>query len=223
MDQFLAFPVDMIPYLVVTLIIAFSIHEFAHAYIAYLFGDPTAKEQGRLTLSPLAHLDVFGTLMIFLLGFGWAKPVPVNRSYFKRPRLSGILVSVAGPLSNFMLMCLAFLVWYLLMSWGIEARVERETFEVIYRFVNTFILLNLILGIFNLLPFPPLDGYRIVEDLVSPAWRVKLRQLENYGIVIFLLIVLTPLDQYTITPIFDTLIPFVFSAVDHVFSRWFLG
>lgn len=96
MHQFLAYPLREIPYVVLALAIAFSVHEFAHAYVAYKFGDPTAKEQGRLTLSPLAHLDILGTLLIFIAGFGWARPVPVNRGYFRHPRVAGILVSVAG-------------------------------------------------------------------------------------------------------------------------------
>ncbi|TXK90232.1 site-2 protease family protein, partial [Parageobacillus sp. SY1] len=89
MEQLLPYSLNEIPYVFMTLAIAFSIHEFAHAYVAYKFGDPTAKNEGRLTLSPLAHLDLLGTLLIFLAGFGWAKPVPVNRFHFKHPRLAG--------------------------------------------------------------------------------------------------------------------------------------
>ena len=98
--DFLAYPLSMIPYLAITLMIAFTFHEFAHAFVAYKFGDMTAKNQGRLTLNPLKHLDPIGTILIFIAGFGWARPVPVNRFFFKKPRLAGILVSVAGPLSN---------------------------------------------------------------------------------------------------------------------------
>jgi Zn-dependent protease len=83
------FSLDQLPYIIITLIVAFSVHEFAHAFVAYKFGDPTAKNQGRLTLSPLVHLDPIGTIALFLLGFGWAKPVPVNRFFFKNPRLAG--------------------------------------------------------------------------------------------------------------------------------------
>ncbi len=82
MERFLAFPLELIPYVVISLLIAFTVHEYAHAYVAYKFGDPTAKNQGRLTLSPLAHLDPIGTILIFIAGFGWARPVPVNRFFF---------------------------------------------------------------------------------------------------------------------------------------------
>lgn len=85
------------PYLVITLIVSFTMHELAHAYVAYKFGDDTAKKQGRLTLNPIKHLDPFGAILILVAGFGWARPIPVNRRFFKKPRLAGVLVSVAGP------------------------------------------------------------------------------------------------------------------------------
>ncbi|WP_102347447.1 site-2 protease family protein [Bacillus sp. Marseille-P3661] len=222
MEQFLAFPLKDIPLLILVLAIAFSVHEFAHAYVAYRFGDPTAQKQGRLTLSPLAHLDIFGTIMIFIAGFGWARPVPVNRAYFKRPRLMGILVSLAGPLSNFILVLVGFFLWYSLLSSDfILTNLPANVVDTLYQFFNLFILLNLILFMFNLLPFPPLDGYRMVEDLAPPKIRVVLTKYENYGILIFLILVITPLDQYTITPIFHKVIPAVFSGLDQVFTRIF--
>lgn len=217
MERFLAFPLEDIPLLVIVLAIAFSVHEFAHAYVAYLFGDPTAKNQGRLTLSPFAHLDVFGTIMIFIAGFGWAKPVPVNRFHFKRPRLAGVLVSIAGPLSNLLLVVVGFLIWYGLIAAGVLDFVPMSLSKTLYQFFNLFILLNIILCVFNLLPFPPLDGYRILEDLSPLNIRAKLTQYENYGILIFLILVITPLDQYTITPIFNKVIPFVFEVFEQLF------
>lgn len=83
LNQFLVYPLELIPYVAITLVVAFTMHELAHAYVAYRFGDPTAKNQGRLTLNPLKHLDIFGTILIFVAGFGWARPVPVNRYHFK--------------------------------------------------------------------------------------------------------------------------------------------
>ncbi|WP_374723535.1 site-2 protease family protein [Calidifontibacillus erzurumensis] len=219
MERFLAFPLQDIPLLVIVLAIAFSVHEFAHAYVASRFGDPTAKNQGRLTLSPLAHLDIFGTLLIFIAGFGWAKPVPVNRFYFKRPRLAGFLVSLAGPLSNLLLVFIGFLLWYALDISGVLNLLNESIGHTLYRFFNLFILLNIVLFIFNLLPFPPLDGYRILEDLASPNLRAKLVQYENYGILIFLILVITPLDQYTITPLFHKVIPFVFTTIESMFLK----
>lgn len=201
--EFLAFELKLIPYVVIVLAIAFTVHEFAHAYVAYKFGDPTAKKQGRLTLSPLAHLDPIGTLLIFIAGFGWAKPVPVNRFYFKNPRLAGVLVSVAGPLSNLVIAFIGLAVWYILLSAGALSSLSPGTAESLEQFFNILVLLNITLFIFNLFPFPPLDGYRIIEDLAPAGVRAKMTQFESYGIVVFLILVLTPLDKYTIQPAFS--------------------
>lgn len=215
LEQFLAYPLRQIPYVVITLMFAFTFHEFAHAYVAYKFGDMTAKNQGRLTLNPLQHLDPFGTLLILIAGFGWARPVPVNRFHFKRPRLAGVLVSVAGPLSNLVLASVGFIVFYGLKSFGYVPSVNFTDF------LNIFIYLNVVLFIFNLLPLPPLDGYRIVEDLAPNHIRAKMTQYEQYGVLIFLVLVITPLDQFTIQPIFGFVLPWVLDGLSHFFSMLF--
>lgn len=202
-NSFLKFPLEKIPYVIITLMVAFTFHEFAHAYVAYKFGDPTAKRQGRLTLSPLAHLDPFGTLLIFIAGFGWARPVPVNRSFFKRPRLAGILVSVAGPLSNLVIAFLGTAIWYILLAANALTALPDSYVNSLQAFFNIFVSLNVMLFIFNLLPFPPLDGYRIIEDLSPAHIRAKMTQYESYGMIVFLILVITPLDGYIIQPIFD--------------------
>src|SRR5213595_168553 len=176
LGQFLAYPLRDIPFVAITLMIAFTFHEFSHAYVAYRFGDMTAKKQGRLTLNPIKHLDPIGTLLIFIAGFGWARPVPVNRYNFRKPRLAGVLVSIAGPLSNLILTALGFLIWYAFMKAGATANLSTSIVD----FLNLFIQLNIVLFIFNLLPFPPLDGYRIVEDLVPNDARAKMTQYESY-------------------------------------------
>jgi Zn-dependent protease len=217
-ESLLPYSIGEIPYVLMALAMAFSVHEFAHAYVAYKFGDPTAKNQGRLTLSPLAHLDLFGTLLIFIAGFGWARPVPVNRHHFKNPRLAGILVSFAGPFSNLILAALGFAVWYSMIGFGIVDMIPDWFAAGFGEFFQIFIGLNVLLFIFNLLPFPPLDGYRIIEDLAPSDVRIKLSQFENYGALIFLVLVLTPLDQYTIHPIFNVAIPFIIQILDSIFS-----
>ncbi|NNU90063.1 site-2 protease family protein [Anoxybacillus sp. CHMUD] len=222
MDQFLAYPLREIPYVVLALALAFSVHEFAHAYVAYKFGDPTAKQQGRLTLSPLAHLDILGTLLIFIAGFGWARPVPVNRGYFRHPRVAGILVSVAGPLSNLLLAAIGFALWYGMIRIGIFDFIPIWIRDGLYQFFEIYIGLNILLFVFNLLPFPPLDGYRIIEDLAPMHIRAKMTQFENYGALIFLILIFTPLDQYTIRPIFHVAIPTVAQWLQDIFSTLIL-
>ncbi|GIN63112.1 putative zinc metalloprotease YwhC [Robertmurraya siralis] len=213
MEQFLAFPINQIPYVVITLMVAFTVHEFAHAYVAYRFGDPTAKNQGRLTLNPIHHLDPIGTILIFIAGFGWARPVPVNRFFFKKPRLASIMVSIAGPLSNLVMGCIGFIIWYVLVGTGLAVEAPIYVSE----FLDMFIKLNLLLFVFNLLPFPPLDGYRIIEDLVPATVRPKLTQFEQYGSIIFLILVITPLDQYTIHPILNTFYPAIVGGLNDFF------
>lgn len=221
MERFLAFPLEQIPYVVAVLLIAFTVHEFAHAYVAYKFGDPTAKNQGRLTLSPLAHLDPIGTLLIFIAGFGWARPVPVNRFFFKNPRLAGVLVSIAGPISNLIVASIGFCLLYLFARTGLLGSMSPAVQDGSIQFFEMLIYLNVLLFVFNLLPFPPLDGYRILEDLAPADIRAKMTQYESYGIIIFLFLVITPLDQYTIQPIFNTVIPFVISLLQGVFGSLF--
>ncbi|MCM3411608.1 site-2 protease family protein [Metabacillus litoralis] len=203
LSSFLAFPLEMFPYVIITLMVAFTFHEFAHAYVAYKFGDPTAERQGRLTLNPLAHLDPFGTILIFIAGFGWARPVPVNRYFFKRPRLAGVLVSIAGPLSNLVIAFIGTAIWYILLTTNAVSALPDNVVTSLEQFFNIFVSLNVILFIFNLLPFPPLDGYRIIEDLAPTHIRSKMTQYESYGIIIFLILVITPLDAYIIQPIFE--------------------
>jgi Zn-dependent protease len=210
-ERFLAFSLSELPYVAITLMLAFTFHEFAHAYVAYKFGDHTAKNQGRLTLNPIQHLDPLGTLLIFIAGFGWARPVPVNRFFFKNPRLAGVLVSIAGPISNLVLAVIAYTIVY---ANGLP--------DFFYDFFDIFIPLNLVLFVFNLLPFPPLDGYRILEDLAPANIRPKMTQFETYGSVIFLILVITPLDQYTIQPIFNVVLPFIVNGLNEFFYQIFI-
>jgi Zn-dependent protease len=223
LNSFLAFPLELIPYVAITLIIAFTLHEFAHAYVAYKFGDETAKRQGRLTLSPLSHLDPFGTLLIFIAGFGWAKPVPVNRYFFKRPRLAGVLVSVAGPVSNLLLAFLGTAASYILLATNALAALPINYVNSLQDFFTIFVLLNVMLFIFNLLPFPPLDGYRIIEDLSPTHIRAKMTQYESYGIIIFFILVITPLDGYIIHPILDGGRTLIMDMFHNLLRPMFLG
>lgn len=213
-ERFLKFPLEQVPLVAAVLFIAFTVHEFAHAYTAYKFGDHTAKDQGRLTLNPMQHLDPLGTLLIFIAGFGWARPVPVNRFHFKKPRLASIIVSLMGPISNFVLAIIGSAILFFLMVTGIAAQLPILAIQ----FFNLFIWINVLLFVFNLMPLPPLDGYRIVEELVPPSVRVKLTEFEKYGSLIFLILVITPLSHYTIRPILDNVVPFFVQSIQHLFA-----
>lgn len=213
-ERFLAYRLEDLPYVIVSLLIAFTVHEFSHAYVAYKFGDPTAKNEGRVTLNPISHLDPIGTLLILIAGFGWARPVPVNRFHFKNPKLAGVLVSFAGPFSNLLVAILGYLIFYGLLAAGVGPDLPF----FIQPFFEMLINLNILLFVFNLIPLPPLDGYRIVQDLVSADLRAKMTQYEQYGSLIFLILIITPLSRYTISPILNNVVPFVGGALNQFFT-----
>lgn len=153
-------------------------HEWAHAWAALQLGDDTAARRGRLTLNPLAHLDPIGTFSLVLFGFGWGKPVPVSPYRLRGDmRRSYALVSIAGPLSNLVLSMLAAIPFRLgwLGFYGNSSIISLE--DVLMRFIS----INLALMLFNLIPFPPLDGSRVLAWLLPRGWAVKFEQLEQYG------------------------------------------
>ncbi|WP_068774341.1 site-2 protease family protein [Paenibacillus sp. FJAT-26967] len=199
----LAYGFDVIPFVLLVLILAFTVHEFAHAYSAYKFGDSTAYNEGRVTLNPRVHLDVFGTIVFILVGFGWAKPVPVRRSNFKKPRLMGVIVSAVGPLSNLVMAFIGLLILYLLWTFGGIETWSTGTQKAALLFLVLLVQINIVLFILNLLPVPPLDGYRILEDVLPVAGREKMRQYEQWGMIVLLLLVfIEPLYRVTLGPIF---------------------
>ena len=166
--------------LVLALLVAVTVHEFAHAWTSWKLGDPTAKLSGRLTLNPKAHFDPLGTLLLLFTGFGWGKPVPFNPLNFAEPLKDAALVSLAGPLSN-LLLALAL---------SQLARLQSSLSALLL----PIIILNINLGVFNLLPIAPLDGFRIVSGVLPKKLAFKWEKLGSYGIL-FLLILLLPLGE----------------------------
>ena len=202
MDYRLPFEWSHLPFLFTAIAIAFTFHEYAHAAAAYRFGDPTAYKLGRVTLNPMSHLSLLGLLFILLLGFGWARPVPVNRSNFKHPRLMSIIVSAVGPLSNLIVAVISAAVVYGIFSAGWMDGTSTGAVKAVGLIFYYLVHMNLLLFIFNLIPLPPLDGYRILEDLAPIRMRLQMMKYEAWGVYIFLLIVfITPLFNITIGPI----------------------
>ncbi|MEI7028078.1 site-2 protease family protein [Paenibacillus sp. y28] len=202
MDSFLAFPLNIMPFVILALIIAFTVHEFAHAFVADRFGDSTPRDQGRVTLNPVSHLDIFGTLLVLIAGFGWAKPVMVNRRNFKYPRLMSLVVSAAGPISNWVIAFIGLVAYMYLMKHGVLSGWSEGASEAVFTFLSLLVGLNMMLFVFNLIPLPPLDGYRIVFELLPSMLRARLVQYEQWSIFIFLLLVfIPPLNRVTIGPI----------------------
>ncbi len=167
---------------VITLVIAFTIHEFSHAWVATMFGDETPRNAGRLTLNPLAHLDLFGSLLLLVAGFGWAKPVPIN-PYAMRSRSGVMWTSLAGPFSNFLMAIVAAIPLRLGVNY-----IGGSNFLGL--FLEDFMLINLVLMLFNLIPIAPLDGEKIAEYVWPPAWGRVLERISRYGPVILIFLVL---------------------------------
>ncbi len=158
-------------------LVAITVHEFSHAYAAFKMGDTTASDQGRLSLNPLDHLDPIGTLMLILFRFGWAKPVPINPYRFKNYKKGIILVSLAGPASNILMALGGALLARFIIPLG---------FIILSRFIYTFIFINIVLAIFNLLPIPPLDGSRLITVLIPPKYNHIAVFLERYGFIMLI-------------------------------------
>lgn len=219
LNSILAFPLDELPFIVLVLLIQFTVHEFAHAYSAYKFGDDTAYREGRVTLNPMAHLDIFGFILILLAGFGWAKPVPVRASRFKNPRMMSVVVSLVGPLSNLLLGIISIIAYVLLIKFGVMSSVSAGVASAIDVFFNYMIHFSFLLFVFNLIPLPPLDGYRIAAEFLPLQTRIKVEQNAHWATIIFLLLVfIPPLRSVTITPILG-----LGTQMSHSIFNWLLA
>ena len=166
-----------------TTLIALSVHEWAHGFVSYKLGDPTPKMEGRLTLNPLAHLDPIGTLLMVITKFGWAKPVSINPMYYK-DRVKGMaLTALAGPLANFILAFLSVIMMWVCGIFNVPSLVT----EIFY----VFAIRNLCFMVFNLIPFPPLDGFKIAGVFIPRDMYYKVLQYEHYIMYILMFLCLT--------------------------------
>lgn len=190
----------------IAIIFALSIHEFAHAYLAITQGDPTAKLMGRVSLNPLAHIDAFGFLAILLIGFGWAKPVPVNPLYFKNKKWGDAIVAFAGPVSNFIAAIIFGITLKLVLTYG-----NFSPENLMIQFFLFLIMINVSLGVFNLIPLPPLDGHHILFALLPDSFSdLKVWLLKN-GPTFLLIIILA--DSFLNIGIFSYLFNLIFNAL----------
>ncbi|SDP14016.1 site-2 protease family protein [Selenomonas ruminantium] len=176
------------------LIIAMVIHEYAHAQVAVWLGDFTPRLMGRLTLNPKAHIDPIGMLMLFLVHFGWAKPVQINPRNFKNPQRDDILVSLAGPMANFVTAFLALVVLV------VFDRMGGDMTAGVYMVFRLIIEYNIGFGIFNLIPLPPLDGSHVLMQLLPRDMAYKLAGLERYSFLILIVLLMTPVLSMILIP-----------------------
>ena len=188
------------------LLFAITIHEYSHGKAALSLGDPTAKNAGRLSLNPISHIDPVGAICLFLFKFGWAKPVPVNPRFFENPRRDIMLMSLSGPIANISAAFVAgIFIRYFLLSW--------EVYQIV--FIN-LLFMNLGLGLFNLLPIPPLDGSHVLENVLPPKASQRYREFGRYGPLLLLGIIM--LDNFARTGILNRILigPMIYLA--HLFA-----
>ncbi|MBU0687432.1 MAG: site-2 protease family protein [Candidatus Margulisbacteria bacterium] len=199
------FDIQSLIILVPVILIVITIHEYAHAKVADMLGDPTPRQAGRLTLNPISHIDPIGFLMLILVRFGWAKPVPINPYNFQDPRMGSLYVSLAGPFSNF------FAAWFA----GLLLKFIPHTFwygvPILLSVLTYFIFINLALGVFNLIPIPPLDGSHVLEALLPPSHYHVMHNLQRYGFIILIAIILL------FQPVLFAIIQFLFRLVTYSF------
>jgi Zn-dependent protease len=183
-------PIEFLSF-AVALLVAITIHEAAHAWVANRLGDPTAREMGRVSLNPLDHLDPVGTILLLLAGFGWGKPVQINPHRLKNPIRDEILVALAGPVSNFLLAAIFA---------GIALLIGSHASPALTSLLEIISYFNIVLMLFNLIPIPPLDGSKILRLFLSDE---TYHWIEQYGFVVLLIIIFVPIFGFNL---FDTLI-----------------
>lgn len=187
------------------LLLAITVHEYAHGRVAYHFGDATAKWHGRLSLNPLRHLDPIGTITLLLFGFGWAKPVPINPYNFRDYRSGLLWVSFAGPLANFILAFASLFFLYLPVRAGLY-------WGAYYQFMEILAIFNILLGVFNLIPLPPLDGSKILAALAPDKIAAFFRKIEPYAPILLMVLIFSGATGRIIIPLFG----YIFDAMQAV-------
>jgi len=192
--------------MLVPALMAITCHEVSHGFVADKLGDNTARRMGRLTLNPINHMDIVGTLMVFIIGIGWAKPVPVNFNNLRNPKRDIIWVAAAGPITNFSLAFLSAMIMRIIISStnGVANTPMQMFFEPVVLMLAFSVYINLLLAIFNLIPVPPLDGGRVAVGLLPDRLAAGYSRIEPFGmIVIIILVFFTNAFDYVISPILN--------------------
>jgi Zn-dependent protease len=190
----------------IAVIVGITFHEFSHAAVASLQGDQTARSQGRLTINPISHLDPLGSIALVVAGFGWGRPVPVSPTHLRNRRFGALMVGLAGPAANFVVALVSVVALRLVYH-------TTVTFDVDFSvtLLSTLVLMNVVLGVFNLLPIPPLDGSTLLSIFLPPSRQGIVAFLDQYGI--FLLLGLLILAPNLLTPIFRGITEALYSLV----------
>lgn len=189
--------IQKIIYVAPAVLIALSLHEFAHGWASYMLGDPTPKAQGRISLNPLHHLDLVGTLLLFFVGFGWAKPVQVDSRYYENPKSDMVKVALAGPIMNFIVAFIAIFIFEILYKLDIGINLLTGYILLLLQYIA---IINIGLGIFNLIPIPPLDGSKVLMAVLPPQSYFSYMKYEQFGMIILIMFIcLGAFDGFLIT------------------------
>lgn len=202
------------------IILGFAFHEFSHAIVADRLGDPTPRNQGKLTLDPRVHIDLFGLILIILLGFGWAKPVQTSPRYFKHPKRDSNLVALAGPVINLAIALSFGILLKIIIIGGLQLNTSSTLFDTLIKLCFYTIRINIVLFIFNLLPVPGLDGFHVLKNLIPLRNYNIIYALEKYGTIILIIIIVTPVASYVIGGPIAFVQNTIFQLLD--LSRYFL-
>lgn len=206
LERLFSYSIDEFIIRALAIIGALVLHEFAHGLVALRLGDTTARDMGRLSLNPLKHIDPIGALFLLIVGYGWAKPVPVDANRFQRNRDKGMaLVGAAGPLANLIQAIFGGILLFLLNALVLEGNLTfaggAHTFSYyLFLFLIYYIQINVVLMVFNLLPLPPLDGSRIVAGFLNPEARFRYYRIEPFGLIIIMLLCITSIMGMILTP-----------------------
>ncbi len=204
------FNIEIFILLIPPLLLALTIHEFSHGLAAYLLGDPTAKNAGRLTLNPIKHLDILGTITLFVTqAIGWAKPVPINPIYFKNPWRDIAIVSIAGPVSNLILAVVFGFLFNIFYNFNIIVG-SFSISEPLAKMSYIGVKINIGLGIFNLLPIPPLDGSKVIAKFLPLSIRSDYLKYEFIGFIVIMILAITGALSVIIYPILNFLSGIIF-------------